>query len=506
MVITYENVLLLGSLLLILSIFTSKTSFTIGVPTLFIFLLIGVLAGTNGIGNIYFNDPKDAQFIGVIALIIILYSGGLDTKKEDIKPVIGRGLILSFFGVIITAITLGLFINYITKFTLLESFLIASIVSSTDAAAVFGIFKSRNMGINNKIRSLLELESGSNDPTAYLLTVTVLDLIQQPTMNMWDTVFTFMLSLILGIIFGVIFGILTVKTINKICLKIDGLYLVLILALSVLTYTATDYLHGNGYLAVYIAAIILGNSDFVHKRSITKFYDGVSWLMQVVMFIMLGMFVNISDLVPILGISLLIALFLIFAARPIAVALCLTPFRVPIRQQALIAWVGLRGAVPIILAMFPLVAGIEHANTIFSIVFFIAATSLLCQGMLIPSVAKKLGLVEHITDDDDKIDIDKYAHSIGEIAEININETNPSVGKTIMELGLPKQVLIVMVQRKGNNITPNGSTELLVGDKLLVVAENHNAIQELKKVIGFRSEDKKVKKQLVEKPKNKKEK
>ncbi|MPN07545.1 K(+)/H(+) antiporter NhaP2 [bioreactor metagenome] len=187
-------------------------------------------------------------------------------------------------------------------------------------------------------------------------------------------------------------------------------------------------------------------------------------------------------------------------------ALCLTPFRVPIRQQALIAWVGLRGAVPIILAMFPLVAGIEHANTIFSIVFFIAATSLLCQGMMIPRVASWLGLVEHIADDDDKIDLDKYAHSIGEIAEININETNPSVGKTIMELGLPKQVLIVMVQRKGNNITPNGSTELLVGDKLLVVAENHNAIQELKKVIGFRSEDKKVKKQLVEKPKNKKEK
>ena len=495
MQITPENILLMGSILLVITIFASRSSLIkFGVPTLFVFLAIGVIAGSNGIINLHFNNVKDAQFIGVVALIFILFSGGLDTNKDDIKPVIGRGLVLSFFGVIITAFVVGLFINYVTNFTLIESMLIASIFSSTDAGAVFGIFRSRNLGVNKKLQSLLELESGSNDPTAFLLTIILLDLVQKPIISAQEIIFIFLQSVLLGALTGIVLGIAAVKTINRIKLSIDGLYFVLALAISVLTYSVADLVNGNGYLAVYIAAIIMGNSDFVHKRSILKFYDGIAWLSQVSIFIALGLFVNVSDLFPIIGIALLISVFTIFVARPIATLLCLSPFRVPIKEQALISWVGLRGAVPIVFAMFPLVAGIKHADTIFNIIFLIAATSLFCQGMLVPTVAKWLGLVEKV-DATEKVDIDKYAHTIGEIAEILVKESTATVGKSIMELGLPKQALIVMIQRGGTNITPNGSTILFPGDKLLVVAESMSVINELKKIIGF--EDGKLKNQVL---------
>lgn len=498
MEITTDNILLLGSLLLIASVFISRSALIkLGVPILFIFLVIGVLAGSNGIVNLYFHNIKDAQFLGIMALIFILFSGGLDTNKDDIKPVLGRGLILSFFGVIVTAFIVGSFIYYISDFTLIESMLIASIFSSTDAGAVFGIFRSQNLGVNKKLQSLLELESGSNDPTAFLLTIIILDLLQKPTIDSLEIALMFLQSLSFGLILGVVFGFVIVKIINKINLAIDGLYFVLSLAMSVLVYAATDLVNGNGFLAVYVSAIIMGNSNFVHKRSILRFYDGMAWLSQVTIFIALGLFVNVKDLFPILGISLLIAVFMIFVARPIAIGLCLLPFKIPIKEQALISWVGLRGAVPIVFAMFPLAAGIKHADTIFNIVFLIAATSLLCQGMLIPTVAKKLGLVEKVDGDTEKIDIDKYAHTIGEIAEIFVKKSTASVGKTIMELGLPKQALIVMIQRDGVNITPNGSTILLSGDKLLVVAENRKVITELKNIIGFAATDAKLKNQVL---------
>ena len=498
MEITAENILLLGSFLFILSVFASKTALIKkGVPVLFIFLALGVVAGSNGVVDLEFYSIEDAQFIGVVALIFILFSGGLDTNKADIKPIIGRGLVLSFFGVIITAIVVGVFIYYISDFTLIESMLISSIFSSTDAGAVFGVFRSRNMGINKKLQSTLEFESGSNDPTAFLLSIIIVDLMQKPAVDPVEIALVFLQALVLGLVLGVVFGKLVVELINRINLNIDGLYFVLALAISVLTYAATDFVNGNGFLAVYVGALVMGNSDFVHKRSILKFYDGMSWLSQVAVFITLGLFVNLPDLFPILGLALLISLFTMFAGRPIATLLCLLPFRVPIREQGLIAWVGLRGAVPIVFAMIPLAAGIPHAETIFNIIFLIAATSLFCQGMLITRVAKWLGLVEKIEVDKDKVDIDKYAHKIGEVAEILVRESTTAAGKSIMELGLPKQALIVMIQRGGDNITPNGSTVLMSGDRLLVVAETIEVIKELKNIIGFAFEDGEMKDQVL---------
>ena len=497
MEIGFHNILLFGSILLIISVFTSKTSYKIGMPTLIMFLLVGMLAGNEGLGGVNFSSLKDAQFIGTVSLIFILYSGGLDTKKENIQPVLTQGIILSIFGVLFTAASVGFFVYYVTDFTFAESMLLASIVSSTDAASVFSIFRSRNIGIDKHISATLELESGSNDPAAYLLTITFLNLIISPSGTGWEIVFSFVQSLVLGAVFGVLFGYLTVFIINKINLDIDGLYPVLVVGLALLTFAATDYINGNGYLAVYIAAIILSNNDFVHKRSIIRIYDGINWFAQIVMFIVLGLLVNPSELIPVMGLGLLISAFMIFIARPAVVFLCLTPLKINFKHQALISWVGLRGAVPIILATYPLAAGIQHANTIFNIVFFIAVTSIIFQGMTIPQVAKALKLIEDDAPHEQKIDFEKYEKSISQIAEIIIDPNCSYIGKSIMQLAIPKEVLIVMIHRNGNTITPNGSTILHPLDKLLIVSDSRHSIEEVKKNLGGCEVLHKVKKQRL---------
>ncbi|MGB9938080.1 MAG: potassium/proton antiporter [Methanobacterium sp.] len=388
----FEQIILLGSLLILISILVSKTSYRLGIPSLLFFLLIGMLAGSEGIGGIYFDNPEIAQYMGTIALIFILFSGGLDTKWVNIKPVIWKGLILSTFGVFITAIVVGLFINWFTHFPLLLSLLIGAIISSTDAAAVFSIFRSKKQGLKHNIGYLLEFESGSNDPMAYFLTTTLIFLILNPTTSIESTILTLIQSLTLGVIFGVIFGKGMVKIINNIKLNINGLYIVLTMTLALLTYSVTYFMGGNGFLSVYIAAVILGNSSFAQKMFQVHFFDGIAWLMQIIMFLILGLLIFPSEIIPVLGIGILISFFLILVARPIAVFLCLSPFKVEFKDQILISWVGIKGAVPIILATFPIVAGVEGADLIFNIVFFITVTSALIQGSTIYLFARYLGL------------------------------------------------------------------------------------------------------------------
>ncbi|MBR3091268.1 MAG: potassium/proton antiporter [Bacteroidetes bacterium] len=504
MEISIENFLLFSSLLLIISIITSKSSFKTGVPTLLIFLLVGILAGEEGIGNIKFSNFRATQFIGNIALIFILFSGGLDTNKKNIVPIAKHGIILSIAGVLITAGVLGAFIYYISEFSIYESLLLASIVSSTDAASVFSIFRSRGLGIPKHTQAILELESGSNDPTAYLLTITFLNLIIEPNLQIADTLLFFVKSLVLGGILGVAFGRLMIYTINKINLEIDGLYPVLTIGLSILAFSVTDYIGGNGYLAVYLSALILGSNDFVHKRSIIRIFDGITWLMQIVMFLILGLLVIPSHLLTVAGIAIPIILFMIFIARPIAVFSCLTPLKVKAREQLLISWVGLRGAVPIIFAIYPLVASIPNASTFFNIVFFISVTSLLVQGMAIPSVAKALKLAvpeqkKH------NIDLDKYEKTLNQMAEITITEGSECIGKSIVELNLPKELLIVMVNRNGKNITPNGATIIHTLDRLLVVSDHTEIMDNLENIFGLKNvvDDVKPKKYSIKRTLNK---
>ena len=310
MVLTSENILLVGSILLFISIIVGKTSYKFGVPTLILFLAIGMLAGSDGIGGIRFDNPKNAQLIGVVALNFILFSGGLDTNFKSIKPILREGLVLSTIGVLLTALTLGTFVYYVTDFTIYESMLLGSIVSSTDAAAVFSILRSKSLALKKNLRPTLELESGSNDPMAYVLTIAFLTLVINQDQSLASIIPMFFQQMIVGAAAGFGFGIVSKFIINKIKLDFEGLYPVLVIALMFITFSATDFVGGNGFLSIYICALYLGNQDLIHKKTILKMYDGLAWLMQIVLFLTLGLLVFPSQIVPYIGIGLLISLFL----------------------------------------------------------------------------------------------------------------------------------------------------------------------------------------------------
>ena len=321
--LTIENIILVGSLLLLISIIAGKTSYKLGIPTLLLFLSIGMLAGSEGIGGIYFDSPQIAQFIGVVSLNFILFSGGLDTSWDSVKPVLKEGLALSTVGVLLTALGLGTFVYLVTDFTVYESLLLGSIVSSTDAAAVFSILRGKKLALRTNLRPTLELESGSNDPMAYVLTVAFLSLVVNQDKSIYSIIPFFLMQMSIGAVAGFLFGKLSKLVINKIKLDFEGLYPVLVIALMFITFSTTDALGGNGFLAIYICAVYLGNSNLIHKKTILRMFDGLAWLMQIVLFLTLGLLVFPTQIVPYMGIGLLISLFLIFVARPIGVFISL---------------------------------------------------------------------------------------------------------------------------------------------------------------------------------------
>ncbi|MDX5347341.1 MAG: potassium/proton antiporter, partial [Hymenobacteraceae bacterium] len=437
--VTVDDILFVGSVLLLISVVASKSSGKVGVPLLVLFLGIGMLAGSDGIGGIYFNDPRGAQSIGVIALAFILFSGGLDTRWESVKPVVKPGLVLSTVGVLATALLVGAFVTLITDFTWLEGLLLGAVVSSTDAAAVFSILRAKSIGLKGNLRPLLELESGSNDPMAYFLTISFTALITVEEATFAGFIFSFFLQMLLGAAIGIGMGYGISWILNKIKLEYDGLYPVLTLALVIFTFSLTNEIKGNGFLAVYIAAVIMGNRNFIHKKSLMRFYDGIAWLMQILMFLTLGLLVFPKQIVPIIGLGFLIAFFLIVVARPVGVFLSLAFFKFPVREKVLISWVGLRGAAPIVFATYPLLAGVDKANLIFNLVFFMVLTSVMLQGTTISLAAKWLGLVE---EEPKKLkhpmELELSDEMRNELFEITLNESSPAAGKPIVDLGLPK--------------------------------------------------------------------
>lgn len=489
MVLSGENILLFGSILLFISILASKTSYKLGIPTLILFLIVGMLAGSDGPGGIYFNDPKIAQFLGVVALVFILFSGGLDTKWESIKPIFNNGISLSTMGVLITAVGTGLFSSYLLKISLVEGMLIGAIVSSTDAAAVFSILRSKSIGLKGNLRPLLEFESGSNDPMAYFLTISFTYLITEQDASVIALIPKFFVGMGLGALCGYGFGKLMVWIVNHIKLDVDGLYPVLILALVFFTFSFTDAINGNGFLAVYIAAIMLGNTNFIHKRSLMKFYDGQAWLMQIVMFLTLGLLVYPSDLPRIIPQGLLISLFLMLVARPIAVFVALAfARRISTRKKFFISFVGLRGAVPIVFATYPLLAGVGYAKTIFDLVFFISVLSVLIQGTMLGTVAKWLHVsVPEKLKRKFPLDIELSDDFKSELIELDITHDSPSVGKAVVELKLPKTALIVMIYRNGKYLTASGDTVIEEKDHLLVMADNKETVEKVHECFAERS-------------------
>ncbi len=472
-----ENILLIGSILLFISIIAGKSTFRFGVPVLILFLLIGMMAGSEGIGRITFDDPATAQFVGIIALNLILFSGGLDTNFQSIKPVLFRGFVLSTIGVFITAGLVGLFVWRCTSFTLLEGLLLGAIVSSTDAAAVFSILRSRSVGLKGYIRPTLELESGSNDPMAYFLTISLTSLVSQGDQSIITLVPLFFRQILLGAALGLVFGKAGAFALNKIRLEFEGLYPVFMLAIAFFSFSATEFAGGNGFLSVYLTAVVLGNTELIHKKTIVKFFDGMAWLMQIVLFLTLGLLVFPSRMVPVVGIGLLISAFMIFIARPISVFVSLAFFKMNNRSKLFVSWVGLRGAVPIVFATYPLIAGLEKADLIFHIVFFISLTSVIVQGTTLPVMARLLHVA--VPDKVKKrtpLEIELADSIKSEITEVSLPEHSTKVGKALVELGFPKTALIVMINRNGKYITPNGATILEPEDKLLILAESKDAL------------------------------
>ncbi|WP_266203768.1 potassium/proton antiporter [Pontibacter kalidii] len=487
--VTFEDILLVSSILLFLSILITKSLGRFGIPALLLFLGVGMLAGSEGLGKIHFNDPQSAQSLGTVALTFILFSGGLDTRWESIRPVLWRGVGLATVGVLVTAMLLGGFVYYVTDFTLLESMLLGSIVSSTDAAAVFSILRSKNIGLKHNLRPTLELESGSNDPMAYFLTVSFTFLIMNEEASIWRLIPMFFMQMSIGAMAGVAMGRAMAWIINRIKLEQEGLYPALTMAMIIFTFAFTNVINGNGFLAVYIAGVILGNRNFIHKRSLTKFYDGIAWLMQILMFLTLGLLVFPSHMVPLIGTGLLISIFLILVARPVSVFLSMAFFRNSIRDKLYVSWVGLRGAVPIVFATYPLLAGVEKSGMIFNIVFFIVITSVLLQGTTLSVVARWLKLSQQ--DKRQKkyqFDLEMEYDIKNELTEIQVPDRSPAVGKNLVDLHFPKGALIVLINRNGKFLTPNGATTLETNDVLFVMTDRDDELTRVNKLLGYEVE------------------
>src|SRR5215813_501598 len=473
-----DEILVAASVLLLLSIFASKAAARLGVPALLLFLVLGMFAGSDGPGGIYFDDAYAAQSLGVVALSVILFSGGLDTEWSSIRPVLWQGLGLSTVGVLITAGLVGVFAKLVLGFSLLEGFLLGAIVSATDAAAVFSVLRSHGIGLAGNVRELLELESGSNDPMAVFLTTGLVGIISNPSTSGLSLVPMFVWQMALGAGLGYVMGRLAILLINRLNLEIHGLYPVLTLSLILLTYGGTDMLAGNGFLAVYIVGLVMGNNKFIHKQSVKRFHDGLGWLMQIAMFLVLGLLVFPSHLVPIIGLGLISSVFLIFVARPVSIFATLEFSGFKFNEKLIISWVGLRGAVPIVLATFPLLAGMPRAEIIFDLVFFIVLTSILLQGTSLPLIARWLGVEAPIHDEPKSpLTLEPDAGLQSELVDIEIPPGSPVEGKPIVGAGIPKGALIVLINRANEFLVPNGGTVLQSGDRVLVLADKDDLAQ-----------------------------
>lgn len=479
MIFHAENILLLGSVLIFISILVSKTGYRFGIPTLLLFLLVGMLFGSDGVG-LQFHNAAEAQFIGMMALSIILFSGGMDTKYQEIRPILSQGILLSTLGILLTTLFTGFFIYWISGMSttnismpLATSLLLAATMSSTDSASVFNILRSQKMNLKNNLRPMLELESGSNDPMAYMLTIVLIQLIQTSGMNGWSIFASFAIQFIVGGVFGYLFGKLSIRILNKIDLPNQSLYPILLVAFVFISFTLTDMLGGNGYLAVYIAGMMVGNAKIVNRKEISTFMNGLTWMFQIIMFLALGLLVNPHEMLGIAVVALLIGIFMIIVARPLSVFLCLLPFnKMGLSSKLFVSWVGLRGAVPIIFATYPVVANVEGSNQIFNIVFFITILSLVIQGTTISYVAKLLHL---------SIPLEKTGNDFGvelpEEIDTTLHDlvlTNEMLekGDRLMDMNIPKGTLVMLVKRGEEFLIPNGTMRLHEGDKLLFISEN----------------------------------
>lgn len=480
--INAEHFLLIGAILLFVAVMAGKVAYRFNAPALLLFLAVGLFFGYDILS---FNSPELTQFIGMISLCIILFSGGMDTKFSEIRSVLPQGITLATAGVLMTALLLGSFIYLVAPRIGFElsfplALLLASTISSTDSASVFSILRTRRQGLGENLRPLLELESGSNDPMAYILVILLVRMlgVGSEEIGVGGAIVMFIVQMAMGALIGYLFGRASVWIINKININNASLYSVLLLACVFFTFSFTSLIKGNGYLAVYIAGLIVGNNKLVNKRTVTTFFDGITWLFQIIMFLMLGLLVNLNDALQFKTILLGLAagIFLIVVARPIATFICLAPFRTLSRKaRAYISWVGLRGAVPIIFATYPWVAKIEGAEIVFNVVFIMTILSLVVQGTTVSSMAELLGLA--YTEKESMFEGALQDKVKSAFTEISVTSQMLSEGSTLNRVSLPDNTLVVMVCRDGDYFVPKGNAELQLGDKLLILSDRNDELQ-----------------------------
>lgn len=460
-------------LVLLICITSSKVFYKFGVPMLLVFIVLGMLFGSDGVVGIYFDNYELTRLVCSFALVFIMFYGGFGTNWKMAKPTAIPSILMSTLGVIVTAGLTGLFCSFVLGMNLLEGLLIGAIVASTDAASVFAILRAQELNLKGSLASLLEVESGSNDPIAYMLTLVILTLMSNSGVG--NIVPMVLAQIIFGLLVGTILAKASVYIVKKANFEVEGFYTIFITAIALLSYSLSEFIGGNGYLSVYMAGIIIGNSKIPHKKSLFHFFDSVSWIMQIGLFFMLGLLSFPSQLPYVIGIATAISIFMIFIARPLATFIILKPFKFSNKEKVFISWVGLRGAASIVFAIYAVTYGVPIENDIYHIIFFIALFSVAIQGTLIPKVAQKLDLVDNESTVLKTFN-DYKEEKCTEIKEVNVLENNEWVDKTIMDANIPEEILIVMIKRNGEIVVPKGSTTIKSGDTLVMVSNGEECL------------------------------
>ena len=469
-----DHIILLASVLILLGIISSQLSARLGLPVLVLFLIVGMLAGEDGPGGIFFDNAEAAHSLGTLALALILFDGGLQTPFKAIKQVWKPASALATFGVLITGLVTGVAAAYILKIPMLHGLLLGAIVGSTDAAAVFALLRNAGIHLNEKLKATLEIESASNDPMAIFLTVGLLEVLVNDMKPGSGLLVMFLSQMGLGAIVGLAVGWVSVRLINKIQLSAAGLYPVLVAACGLLSFGITANIGGSGFLAVFITGVVIGNSRFVFQRSTFLFHDGLAWLSQITMFVVLGLLITPTSLLDVWLEGLIIAFVLIFVARPLAVIPILAIFGFNMREITLVSWIGLRGSVPIILAIFPLIFGMPGAALIFNVVFFVVLISATLQGSSLAWMARKLKLtLPPPVTPAATLEITALGDVDADIVEYTLGSTSRAVGCRLSQLALPESAVMAMISRNNNVIAPRGSTLLQADDQLFVVLKPH---------------------------------
>ena len=475
-----ENMLLMFSILVFVAILVMKVGSKFGVPSLLLFLLLGMVVGGDGLG-VHFEDYGSAEFIGHLAMTIILFTAGLETSLAETKPVLKQGTLLSTVGMMITVILSGLFIYLIFGklygASILGCFLLAAIMGSTDSASVFSILRDKRLHLREHLGPMLELESGSNDPVAYTLTIILVKIISSVSIakgSAWSMVLSgvgiLALQIVVGVAVGLAIGYASKWILDRLHLPGIALYSILILSIGFFANGIAGILHGNGLLALYIAAIIIGNkAKLPRRKEVLVFFDGMTWLMQLLMFLMLGLLARPSQMLPVILPAILIGLFLMLVARPAGVLLSLLPFRkLPFKAKIFTSWVGLKGAGPILFAITPVLAGLEGASHMFNIVFIITLFSLLVQGMTLEPVAHAL----HLSYDEDPLAETfgmEVPEEMGILRDHTVTAEDLEKGPTLRDLKLPHGIRVMMVRRGESFLVPHGSMVLEEGDRLVII-------------------------------------